>query len=269
MELKELISLAKIDFTNCVAELDSGSRLDWKFEISPFEFLSFAKSDFRDGGKKGNINALTNSKRAIDCQIDRIFKSFGYEFDRFPEYLNTFSNYFCEDVRSNDLPIKLRIINAFGMAPAGLVSDARTLRNKMEHYYNSPDEEDVQKSLEIAELFITATEKRLIDHWDFEITDTGHRERAEKTKPSGYGTLSGLYIHRNESNASFNVGYTCPDTRKTYNSEIFSKNESYAPLMRMCINYDQDEEFRRSLIYLLRINEHKIPENQVCVHVDI
>lgn len=261
MELDELIAITKIDFTNCFADLDCGTRLDWSFDISPLEFLSFSKSDLREGGKRGAINSLTNAKRAIDCQTDRIFKSFGYEFDDFPEYLRNFCHFFCEDDRSKDLPIKLKIINAFGMAPAGLVSDVRNLRNKMEHYYNIPSVDDVRLSIEVAELFISATEKKLIDYWEFELTDTKHRNSAEN------GKLSGLYITKKIQSGNFEIRYYCPFTKDKYVVEVSSENSSYAPLMRMCISHDQEEEFRRSLIYLLKINDHKIPENKVRAYV--
>lgn len=260
MELKELIQIANIDFTDCLAELDHGTWLGHNFEITPLEFLSFAKADFREGGKKGRINALTNAKRAIDCQIDLIFKSFGYDFDNFPKYLSRFSNYFCNLDRRKSVSAKLKIINAFGMAPARLVGDARALRNKMEHYYNNPEEEDVWQSLEVVELFLSATERKLMDLRYFDLTDSGHKKNRE-------GFISGLHVSQGFDDREFEIRYTCPNTKQQYSSKVSPENESYAPLIRMCMNYEQDEEFRKSLAYLLKINEHRIPEDRVGVCV--
>lgn len=263
MKLDELINISKIDFSDCFAELDSGTRLNYSFDISPSEFLSFAKSDLREGEKRGVINSLTNAKRAIDCQIDLIFKSFGYEFDQLPESLQDFCEYFCEDERSKDLPYKLKVINAFGMAPAGLVSKARTLRNKLEHFYNIPTDEEVRNAIEIAELFISATEKHLMNFWGFELTDAKHKKNVESDK------LSGLYIIDKPDSDLYclEVNYYCPYTKKRYTVDVTPDNSSYAPLMRMCISSDQDEEFRRSLIYLLKLNAHKIPQKNVNIYI--
>lgn len=261
MELKDLISLSKISFNDCFAELDTGTRLDWSFDISPSEFLSFSKSDFKEGGKRGAINSLANAKRAIDCQVDRVFKALGYEFNCFPSYLKEFCRYFCESKDVVRLPEKLKVINAFGMAPAGLVSSVRALRNKVEHYYNVPSIDDVKMAIEVAELFIAATERKLIDFWGFEITDKKHKDNSDK------GKLSGLYITRDLYSDSFEVRYYCPFSGNRYKAKVLPENESYAPMMRMCITHDQNEEFSKSLKYLLKVSGHQIPEHKVSVYV--
>ncbi len=55
-ELKEV----PISFNNVKVVPDAGSRLDWKFEVNPSEYISFAKRDFREGSTRGLINSLGN-----------------------------------------------------------------------------------------------------------------------------------------------------------------------------------------------------------------
>ncbi len=258
MTLAELIGITHLDFTNCFVEQDCGTRLGWDFGLSPQELILFAKADLAQKDKRGAVNSLTNAKRAIDCQIDRIFKSFGYEFDEPPEHLNNFCDYFCDSSCPPDALAKLRVVNAFGMAPGGLVSHARSTRHKLEHYYETPTEDDVRKAIETAELFVAATEKKLIDFWTFELTDEEHRNAADD------GKLSGLYVTQCSHNESdFDIRYYCPFTKKRYEAIVPTDNPSHAALLRMCISLDQAEEFTRSLAYLLKLNEHPMPSNKI------
>jgi hypothetical protein len=54
------------------------SALEFPFQIEPREFLKFAEQDLITGGPHGFINALSNAKHAIDCQIEGIIFSFGF-----------------------------------------------------------------------------------------------------------------------------------------------------------------------------------------------
>ena len=127
----------KIDFTSTIIAYDSGSGSENPFELSARDFLRFAKSDFKSNDKKGNINALTNAKRAIDCQIDAALTMFGIQYDKIPNSTNRIIE--LTGLMSLDLPHKLKLIQAVDFAPSGLISKTRTLRNKLEHYYQIPE----------------------------------------------------------------------------------------------------------------------------------
>ncbi|MCL6272304.1 hypothetical protein M3P05_20520 [Sansalvadorimonas sp. 2012CJ34-2] len=258
MNFEKLLDTARIDFTDCIIEQDSGTRLSHNFDINPSEFLSFSKSDIKDKSKKGLVNALSNAKRAIDSQIDKIFMSFGYTPKNFPKHLIKFIDFFTDATTNKDAPIKLRIINAFGMAPSGLVSQVRTLRNKLEHDFSVPEYSEVKQSIEIAELFIAATDKKLMDFWGFEITDMKHKEKAEE------GKLSGIYISEDISSPALNVRYKSPFSDEDIRIIIKPEDPAHPILMRMCISHDQFEEFQDSLIALLKFCGQKIPEHKVC-----
>ena len=44
--------------------------LEFPFEIHAQHFLDIAEEDLLSNDLRGNINALTNAKRAIDCQVE-------------------------------------------------------------------------------------------------------------------------------------------------------------------------------------------------------
>jgi hypothetical protein len=257
MNVSELFKESKLDWTNLVYSIDSGTRLDYEFQVQPKDYLNYSKKDFTIKDRRGKINAISNAKRAIDCQIDKIFMSLGYKFDSFPSYLEDFSNFFCETEEEKDLPIKLRIIVGFGLAPCGIVSDVRNLRNKIEHYYVEPSTGEVRNAIEIADLFINATERKLIDYWDFEITS---KKRKNKKK---VGSLTGLYFSQGSKNNTINV----IDFQTEYNNrreiKLIPKLPEYAPVMRMALSTEQEEEFLRSLKYLLKLVKNSTPLDKV------
>ncbi|WP_447927919.1 hypothetical protein [Vreelandella sp. EE27] len=259
MNFAKLLDLAKIDFTNCFVEVDSGTRLSHSFDINPSEFLSFSKADLKDNSKRGLVNALSNAKRTIDCQIDKIFMSFGYDPKNFPSHLVKFSEIFSDAKDGNNIPIKLRIINAFGMAPSGLVSQVRTLRNGLEHNFSSPNYSDVKKSIEIAELFVAATDRKLMDFWGFEITDMKHKKKALE------GKISGVYINEGMYLPSLDVRYINSFADEDVRITISPNDPVHPLLMRLCISLDQFSEFQDSLIVLLKFCNQRIPPDKVCV----
>ncbi len=149
------------------------------------------------------------------------------------------------------------------MAPGGLVSDVRLLRNKLEHYYSIPSEIEAGRAIEIAELFVAATEKKLMDFWGFELTDDKHKDASEFCK------ISGLYVSESIGQQSMHgnitILYYCPFSHKDYRVIVSPQDPSHAAIVRMCISHDQEYEFRRSLVYLLKINQHEIPSEKVNV----
>ncbi|MCF6348965.1 MAG: hypothetical protein L3J20_11805 [Flavobacteriaceae bacterium] len=153
MTLLELIKLIKIDFTQGLINKDSGSELEHHFEISSKEFLNYCKKDFKLKNRRGQINALTNAKRAIDCKTDEIFLSIGLDPYNFPKAIEEFISISNRANSKSDIPIKLKFLQVINFAPTRIIADVRTLRNKLEHFYTSPHEEQVSNAIELAELY--------------------------------------------------------------------------------------------------------------------
>jgi len=64
--------------SKCAVASGGGSFELADLKTSPVEFLSLAEDDFERGGLSALVNATTNIKRAIVCQLDQLLISFGY-----------------------------------------------------------------------------------------------------------------------------------------------------------------------------------------------
>ncbi len=153
----------------------SGTSLKEKiFDISPQDFLRFAKEDLKKSNEHGLINSITNSKRAIDCQIDEAIEQLISKSNKFNPIVEDFLKYFEFE---SDIPIKLRLIHALNLAPSLLISKSRTLRNKLEHFYQKPEIKDAKEALDVADLFMRSVALKLGLIWtDFEIVDLKNNE---------------------------------------------------------------------------------------------
>lgn len=159
MELIDLSKDFKFNWNNTFIERGDVASFECCYQISPNDFLNFAIEDFGVKDLRGLVNALTNTKRAIDCQIDTLLNWFGYHSQNsLPVEVNSFINSYQEQHGTFDAQQKLKLLQALEVAPSGLLSQIRQLRNKLEHYYEIPEEQEIANALEIAQLFIKATE---------------------------------------------------------------------------------------------------------------
>lgn len=166
MRLDEL--KIKINWSNFYICKDAGFYSDdIKFDLTPEDFLMFAKEDYKNLDNRGLVGVLSNSKRAIDCQVDWIISYLGFEYLNFNELnypnIKELINKFEEGLNNkNKLSFKLRFIQALEIAPTFLISKIRNLRNKLEHEYIVPKEDEAREAIEIAELFVNATQNIIL-----------------------------------------------------------------------------------------------------------
>lgn len=115
------------------------------FDISPEEFLDYAEKDLSSNYPHSKVNALSNIKRAIDCQIDTLLFAFGlYETSR----------------RKNwNFPEKINVLKESGIILPRILEKINKKRNLLEHEYKSPEVEEVEDALDVAMLFIVYTQK--------------------------------------------------------------------------------------------------------------
>jgi hypothetical protein len=252
--LKLIKDELKIDFSNTVVERESSSERSNPFELTAKDFLRFAKLDFKTNDEKGNINALTNAKRAIDCQIDTAFSIFGISFDKIPVEAEVIIN--LTDLHTSNFPKKLKLIKALDFAPSNLISKTRTLRNKLEHYYTKPQRVEVNEAIELAELFILTIENRIkmipiqffisdkknyITLWEYE----NYIEILYDTESK----LVSMYLYKN---------------KVLIEQIIFNQfNEVLYGLIPLFNNLDEEIELVDSLKIFLKIIKHPIPEKNV------
>jgi hypothetical protein len=205
----------KLDFTSTIIERDTGCGGESDFELKPRDFLRLAKTDFKTNSEGGLINALTNAKRAIDCQIDTAFNMFGISYDKISNSSEELVGLVLDG--TIDLPYKLKLVKALDFAPSGVISNIRKLRNKLEHYYKRPDKEEVDAAIELAELFILSVENRIrFIEENLSITDNKNYIK--------YGTYkSSINIDFCKTEKHFVISYY--KDKEEIDSEIFDENQ--------------------------------------------
>lgn len=146
-QLKHLIDELKINRDQAVKVDSGGDRLHHSFEVDPRDFLDQAERDFEAGGNSTLLNSITNSKRAIHCQVDQALRAIGIESTNM------------------NLPEKVRVMEETGFIFPRILKKVNQERNLLEHEYQRPDEKIVEEALDLAILFIETTNRRLDTFW--------------------------------------------------------------------------------------------------------
>lgn len=118
--------------------------IDTSFETMPSEFINFAELDLENDFEHKYINALSNAKRALDCQADRLLKLFGFYKESQDKYWG--------------FPKKIELIQKFEIIAPRVLNKINKTRNLMEHKYIKPKSDEVEDFLDIVSLFIASTE---------------------------------------------------------------------------------------------------------------
>jgi len=252
--LKELLKEIKIDLTSLILIPSGGTGgPDSGLEIKPKTFLRYAKKDLNEGSERGLINALSNAKRAIDCQIDEALIIFGIDYDNLPKELEEFIVYFKFE---GDIPYKLKIIQALNLAPSYITSKTRLLRNKLEHYYKIPKKESVKEAIDIAELFIRSIEgkiKMIPD--EFDITD-------KKNQIDTYEYKSGTSIRFRIENKRFEL--RVKKNKKIIGQvEVSAKDQEYFGLLRLVNSIEDEYECEESMKCIISLIKHPMPIEKI------
>ncbi|WMJ81463.1 hypothetical protein RBU49_04195 [Clostridium sp. MB40-C1] len=190
---------------------------DVEFDLTPEDFLRFAKEDYKNLDNRGLVGVLSNSKRAIDCQVDWIISYLGFDYLNFNELnypnIKELINKFEERLNNNNnLSFKLRFIQALEIAPIFLISKIRKFRNKLEHEYIVPKEDEAREAIEIAELFVNATQN-IILHKVFSNYSIQNEYDEEKNKLE----LPYIKVHLDlcsEDEKIINIRYKADDVNK-------------------------------------------------------
>ena len=226
MTLKELFQSAKQNWCDTRVTLDPplfGSALGsgGDSELTPRDFLDFARKDLQADGLRGGVNAIGNAKRAIDAQIDKFLVAFGLSpSERLPDAARSFLDRGVSSGRFADAPEKLHLLDALGVAPLTLASAARAARHALEHRYELPDEEEVQSAIETAALFLGAVDN---------VLDTC---AADFFIDSGPGVAC-VSVHFREG-----IGYCFEATAPAGSTRAINlgpDNELYYHMMRFCV----------------------------------
>jgi hypothetical protein len=77
VSFRELVERVDLNLASLSLVPDTGSTLDLEYEIAPEAFLLFAEKDLLQDDVRGLVNGLSNAKRAIDCQVEKLFACLG------------------------------------------------------------------------------------------------------------------------------------------------------------------------------------------------
>ena len=144
-----LLRYLKKIFYNSVAELRKNTiateactsmKMVIDYNITPKEYLSYAKLDLDEQYGHHLINALCNAKRAFHCQLDIILKNLARK-------------------TANSFLSKKKLLEELGIITPRILEKLNRQRNILEHEYTKPSLEEVSDFLDITELFIEYTNK--------------------------------------------------------------------------------------------------------------
>ncbi|MEW8217997.1 MAG: hypothetical protein AB2770_06545 [Candidatus Thiodiazotropha taylori] len=169
--------------------------------VTPKEYLEYADKDLLLDGAHGNVNALSNAKRAIDCQITNLLSVLGLSV-------------------SGNIHKKIERIKDIGILAPRILKKVNKIRNLLEHEFQAPTEEEAENAVDIAMLFIGATEKVFTNFmYSFWVARDGSENRASIYK-DGNKTLiidngvpdptfsDGLYIQYDKDSRDYGLwGY--------------------------------------------------------------
>ncbi len=120
------------------------TKLDLTNRPIPKTYLSFATDDLNQPNTdRARVNALANAKRAIHYQIEIIAAAFGLH--KLPAG------------ERNHSPQKLDFCKRCGLIGPRIVNKLNYVRNQMEHEYYIPSRDKVENFVDVAELFLSAT----------------------------------------------------------------------------------------------------------------
>ena len=123
------------------AVCEGWGRVPCAFDVAPRHYVRFAQADLVDGTQRGNLNAIHNAKRAIDCQMDQILWNLGLS------------------EASANSPRKFEILLSVEASAPELLGKLIRQRNLLEHEYRSASDREARDAVDIADLYVKATDR--------------------------------------------------------------------------------------------------------------
>lgn len=136
----EYISTYAFHWSQPTLDIKGIESLKYSTPVTPPEYLQYAEADLLGGSSHGLVNALSNAKRAIDCQVTNILQGFGLSIPK-------------------QFPNKLEKIAALGLVAPRIIKKIVRLRNLLEHEFHNPQLTEVEDAVDVATLFLEATRR--------------------------------------------------------------------------------------------------------------
>ncbi|HDZ3733787.1 TPA: hypothetical protein RSW61_005479 [Vibrio harveyi] len=241
---KQVFEHVKLDYTNISVGAHDNINFGFKFQVMPFDYLSYAQKDMSEISPKGLINALSNAKRSIDCLIEVVLRSLSIDPNNIEKSALDFCAHVLSEKEQDIKPMSLRLFCALGFAPSFMISEVRNLRNKVEHEFHIPEEFEVVRALEVSELLINNVKAKEIFSSTIDISDVKRFEKA------GEGYITGVYFEQDYKTGGFKLSGTGKCGLEV--EYEFNANETeYFYLLRAMFVADHDREKLVTTIYKL------------------
>lgn len=142
----EIIKFLEKHIEDLMSSGGSGSSLSQpNFDITPRDFLDFAEKDLEQPNSIHSlVNATSNLKRAIDCQLDSFL------------ILLNLDNFYRKKRLGVDR--KLGFLEKAGLFRSKSLEKLNRLRNRLEHHYEIPEIEDVEVYYDLVVAFVSVIE---------------------------------------------------------------------------------------------------------------
>lgn len=202
-------------------------------------FLDNAENDLAVNTDSGNVNALANAKRAIDCQIEQLIKLLGLK-------------------KAKQFPQKIEYINEIGLFAPRILIKVNQIRNLLEHEFITPERHQAEDAVDIATLFVKLS-NTVFYHFshDFEASESIQNFSGNHYEIGA--TASGLHIvFEEEMNPYFQVtGYFKDTLLMDY--QLTKEHDEYVPIMKMFVSHiitdNHPMDLYKTMIYEILSNK--------------
>jgi hypothetical protein len=262
--IKGIFELSKLDYTDIAIGYHDNINLEFQFDLSPENYLQFAKSDLKENSEKGLINGLSNAKRSIDCLVESVLNSLSINPNAIPPNVEDFFREVLSEEERNIKPKSLKLFCALGFAPSILISEVRTLRNKIEHDYVIPKKQDVVKAIEVADLLLNNVKAKEIYSASIDLTDRKSQIKDEY----GSSAITGVYFTDNY--------FSKENDKCKFELQVFGDDWNYYPfsgeeieyfyfLRAMFIAAHDEDNLRNTIKLMFNHIDLKIPKKHLKV----
>lgn len=244
-----------IDWAKTITSWDSGQPLEYHYEVSPITFLKFAYRDLQNYDDYGIVNAITNAKRAIDCEVDKFINCIGYVPKKLPATVREFNKRYTQLYGNIAVKPKFILLRALGIAPITLISQMRDVRNLLEHEYQLSEYSKALEAVEIAELFVGTVDNALNNFRDLIYISND--------KNSLFSPSNNNFLKLSYNDGTFTLNLYVSQEKKSLAVNVRKTEGLYLELLRFVFAVGMDRNIDFALWDLLNVTGIEIQQSQV------
>lgn len=238
MNIAEFVAKYAMSWQKPVFDPKVFGPLKYRTPIRPGEYLQFAAADLENGTVHGLVNALSNAKRAIDCQVTSILHGLGLS-------------------KSGNFPAKVGRLQRLGLLAPRIVSKVIRVRNLLEHEFQKPAQSEAEDAVDVATLFIEATRRVFqsyvnsfyvadegsANEWPYE--KVGSRTIFYEDRTPEWTFSDCIYVELDEERRDFGV-WCVVANKEVLHFEVLVSDPLHFELVAFLVrNYTDHEDFDR------------------------